>query len=168
MAALKTFFRGRVGAATGLAQGLDFAKSLGKTSPMEPLARARGRLAQNLALEDEIREGGFARLLQAWGLGEDELASYVRARLKEALFFALLCLVGLVACYANLLFPARVPLVRFLAGLACASFVAASLVMCLAAFWRARVCRTRNFVPFTGWLKGLLPFSRAQGPVQRE
>ena len=158
----------RATAATGLTCGLDFAKGLGCANPAGPLTRARVRLASNLGLEDEVQKGGFARLLAAWGIGEEGLRDYVRARVREAIFFALLCLVGLVACYANLLFPARVPLVRFLAGLACTSFVAASLVMCLASAWRARVCIKRHFVPFTAWLKGLVLPLRAKSPVQRE
>ncbi len=145
----------RLDRATGLSLGLDFARSLGGANPLGPLAQAKKQLASNLERENEL-EGDFARVLAAWGISEESLAAYAKARVREAIILALLCLLALAVCYANLLFPARVPLVRFLAGLACASFVAASGLMCLASAWRARVCRTRRFVPFTSWLAGLL------------
>ncbi len=162
--------RARLGAATGFSTGMDFARHLGRHHPLDRLADIRSRLADNLCREEELTAAPFATVLRVWGIsspaGDEEtarnLALYVRSKRREACILGLLTLTGLAACYASLLFPARVAIVRILAGLACTSFVAASALMCLAACWRVRVCTQQHFVPFVHWLaQSFLPWKQA-------
>ena len=148
------FFR-RLGRALSAAMGWPCGRRfLSSLSPQKPLAlcsRTRMRLADNLAREDEARED-FARLLRLWGIREEELEEHAAMRRREAVGTGFLTLVSAAFLAANFLNPAPVPLVRLLATFAAASFLAASLLMCLAAIWQTRVLRKRHFVPFLSWL----------------
>lgn len=109
----------------------------------------------------DVRDAQDAEAAEDAAVIERNLALYVRSRRREAVLYGLVMAAGLAACYAGLLFPARVAIVRLLAGLACTSFVAASALMCLAACWRVHVCTQRRFVPFVRWVSHLfLPWRR--------
>ncbi|HIW00582.1 MAG TPA: hypothetical protein H9894_05260 [Candidatus Desulfovibrio intestinipullorum] len=148
----------RLAAATGLGAGLaaaaSLARSLGRGLTLAPV---RERLQDNLQRQGELEQADFAHLLCLWNVPEEGLARYIRERRREACLYGLWSVLALLATVASLVRPAAVPVVRLLATFACFSFLAASLLMCLAQTWRVLVCTRRRFVPFGVWLAGLIP-----------
>ncbi len=141
----------RLCVATGWSYGRRFLATLSLKGPVALWKRTRTRLADNLAREEEVQEN-FQKLLRLWGIHEDEIDQHQAMRTREAVGTGFLTLVSAAFLAANLLNPPHSALVRPLALFAAASFLLASLLMCLAALWRARVLKLRRFVPFTSWL----------------
>lgn len=144
--------RNTLGRATGLNVGRDFAREVHPRVFADTWHSLERRLALNLLAEDRARSGDFGDLARMWGLTEERVEEYVRAKTRESLICLGLCLAALLAVACNLLWPPALSALRLLSLFAATSFLAAALLALLAAVWRVRVCRTRTFVPFTTWL----------------
>lgn len=156
----------RLAGMAGLGPGQDFARAVHGLGldRLGDLRGARARLRGNLALEPELVRGDFGRTLRAWGLTEEDLSAYARAKRREAVCGAGLALFAGAAFLLNALFPSGGHLARVLAGMATLSMCASGILMALAAAWRLSVCRAGRFTPFPSWLRGRL----APGAIPRD